>query len=198
MQRLLPHILLFLVIAGAPFPGATIAVAEAQEMTVPAELLCSIFKKVLSYDRRNARLQKPALVIAIVYQSGFRRSITAQEEFAAAVEKTSSTQVEGKRVRCVAIDLDEEGELTELLAEDSVDAIYVAPIRSYELNTIVTAARTLRVMTMSGVPEYCERGIAAGIGVHADHPQLILNVTALKEAGAEMNAQVLRVAKVIQ
>jgi hypothetical protein len=198
MRRLTRYIFLSVVLIGGLLPDVAGTRAFAQEMPVPCDLQCSLFKKILAFDRRNNRARKSQFVIAILYQSGFRSSSTTEEAFSTAVENSRSSVIDGKAVRSVSIDLDDSESLFETLVADSVDAVYVAPLRSFPLDSIIAVSRALRVLTMTGVPDYCEKGIATAIGVHANRPQIIINVPALKDAGAEINAQVLRVAKVIQ
>jgi hypothetical protein len=50
---------------------------------------------------------------------------------------------------------------------------------------------------VTGVPEYVERGLAIGVGVKGERPEIVINLDASRAEGAELNAQVLRIARIV-
>jgi hypothetical protein len=53
------------------------------------------------------------------------------------------------------------------------------------------------MLTLTGVAEYVRAGIAVGIGVRDDRPEILVNLAAARAAGADFSAQLLLLARVI-
>ena len=172
--------------------------AFAQDMPVPVGLQARIFIKVLLFDRTYERRAEDGIVVAVLYQEGFRRSFLAAEEFAEATadwgEQTSGTVT----FRCVFIDVNRMGALSEALTSAGADILYVAPLRSYDIGRIARAARDLRLPAYTGVPEYLTAGLAVSLDLRDDKPRILINLKAAKEAGAEFGSQILNLARIVE
>ena len=53
-------------------------------------------------------------------------------------------------------------------------------------------------MTAAGVPCYVDQGLAVGIGLQPDKPQILVNLDASKQQSSVFDASLLRIATVAQ
>ena len=79
-----------------------------------------------------------------------------------------------------------------------MDILYVAPLRAFDLEPIVRVSRDLKVTTLTGVSDYCEAGIAVGIGLKGERPEIIINLKGACAEGAGFSSRLLRLCKVVQ
>ena len=167
-------------------------VVTAQHMPLPVELQFSLFYRIMSYDRNQEQRSLDGLVIAVVYQSGYRASRAAHDE---AVRQRPPAEAESS-VRFVSVDLDGGGDLAAALADPRFDVLYVAPLRAVGIADIATACRRRRLLCLTGVPEYVESGLAVGVGLRGERPEILVNLAAARAGGADFSAQLLRLARV--
>lgn len=165
-------------------------------MDVPVAIQIPLFLKVMSFDRQLHPRAGSELVVAIAYQSGNRSSLLAED---AAVQSLSVTRgtVDGLTVRPMLIDLDRE-RLAVALAREHVTMLYVAPLRAFDIGTVVAAARAAHVTTATGVTRYIALGLALSVRRQGDRPRLLINLPAARLEGAEFAAELLKLAEVIQ
>ncbi len=170
----------------------------AQDMMVPSIVQYRLFLKILSYDRNLASNMGKELVIGILYQSGFRTSFRAMEGFQEAVRTTPQKEFEKISVKSVAIDLDNESDLEKALNDKEIDVVYLTPLRAYEIKVIASLSRAKKMITLTGVPEYAEKGIVVGVGMKGESPEIIINLPAAREAGSDFSSSLLKLARVIE
>lgn len=172
--------------------GFTVGGAAAQEMAVPVDVQFSLFYRILTYDREIGARAGNGLVICVSYQGAFRASVLAKNE---AIRQQPPVGT-AYSVRFVSIDLDGgEGFRAEAVSA-GCDVLYVTPLRSTSVRTIMTLSRERGMLTLTGVPEYVARGLAVGIGAVDDRPEILINLTAATAEGAVFSAQLLRLATV--
>jgi hypothetical protein len=99
-------------------------------------------------------------------------------------------------VQFVTIDIDEEADAAAFAAESGCDVLYVTPLRARGVADIASAARARRMLTLSGDASYVAAGLAVGIAIAGNRPQIVINLTAAREQGADFSAQLLRLAVV--
>jgi hypothetical protein len=165
----------------------------AQEMEVPVAVQLPLFLKVMSFDRQLRSRAAGTLVIAIVYQSGYRASAETKDE--AWLSVSGVHEIGGMPVHVVVIDLDRE-ELDAALTRSQVTLLYVAPMRGIDVKDFVHIARAAQVTTLTGVVRYVELGLAVGVRLRGDRPRIIVNLAASRLEGAELAAELLKLAEV--
>jgi hypothetical protein len=169
---------------------------SSQEIAIPVDLQVSLFAKIVSFDRKFPERAGNEMVIGVVYQNIFRNSLVAKEQFCSSLENISDGKISGILFRYVPIDISEKSNLQQIVESENIDVLYICPLRAIELETIITASRTHRVLTFTGVPEYVERGISTGVGLKGNKPQILINLPASKAEGIEYTSQLLKLAKV--
>ena len=110
----------------------------------------------------------------------------------------ASFTVCGFPVQVVPIDVSGDGDVRELLGKHSLDLVYIAPVRGVPLEEITRASEEQHFRTITGVPRYVDDGIAIGIDLRNDRPLIVINLTAARACGADLSAQVLRLARVVE
>ncbi len=189
MKRALPAVLIL---------SAGLLSAAGQEMPVPAGLQAQIFVKVLLFDKAFERRSQGGFVVALLYQGGYRSSYLAKEEFAAAVPGWSDQTPGAGSFSCAAIDVDQTDDLPAALAAAGADMVYVAPLRSYDVGRIARAARDLRLLVFTGVPQYLNDGLAISLDLRQDKPRIVVNRRAALEEGAELDSRILSLARIVE
>jgi hypothetical protein len=169
--------------------------ANAQEMEVPVALQMPLFLKVISFDHLLPARAAGTLVVGIAYQSGHRPSGQVKDAVLLAGADLRRA-INGLDVRFVAIDLDHV-ELAEALERLHVTVLYVAPMRGLDVATLSAATRAARVTTVTGVSRYVEQGLAIGVRLRGDRPQILVNLGASRLEGAELGAELLKLVQVL-
>jgi len=144
---------------------------KAQDMEVPVTLHIPLFFKVMSFDRAFPARTGRSLVIAVVYQRGNRASIEARDEALRAIAKTPRGS-DGVERHGIAVDLDSES-LAARLIRESADVVYITPLRSIDIHTIVTAAEAAGASTWTGVVSYMGQGVSVGVRLEGDRRLLL-------------------------
>jgi uncharacterized protein DUF4154 len=173
--------------------------AHAQEMAAPAGIQVPLLFKILTFDRRmGARPPGQFLVVAVLYQSGYRASLVAKNQVVDALEAMEHSTISGHPVRWVAVELKDREQLRLALIRERTDVVYVTPLRGVDLDLIVKTARGAGMTTFTGVPLYVQQGLALGIGIVRERPEIIINLSATRAEGSDFTAQLLRVSRVIE
>lgn len=173
--------------------------AHAQEMAAPAAIQVPLLFKILTFDRRmGTRPPGQVMVIAVVFQSGYRASLVAKNQVVDALEAMESSTISGHPVRWVAVEWKDREQLRLALIHERTDVVYLTPVRGVELDHITRAARAGGMTTFTGVPLYVEQGFGLSVGIVRDRPQIIVNLPATRAEGSDFTSQLLRLCKVIE
>jgi hypothetical protein len=181
-----------LVMAGVLSIGACTTV-QAQEMEIPVAVQLPLFLKVMSFDRQLSSRGGGTLVLAIAYQSGYRASADAKEEAWRAA--SNIREISGMPLSIVAIDLDRE-DAAAALTRGRVTLLYLTPVRGVDVKELGGVARAAHVTTLTGVVRYVELGLAVGVRLRGDRPRIVVNLAASRLEGAELGAELLKLAEV--
>ena len=173
--------------------------AQAQEMAAPAGIQVPLLFKILTFDRRmGARPPGQVIVIAVVFQSGYRASLVAKKQVVDALEAMEHSTISGHPVRMVAVEWKDREQLRLALIHERTDVVYVTPPRGVDLDHIIRTARGAGMTTFTGVPLYVAQGLALGIGIVRERPEIVINLSATRAEGSDFTSQLLRVCRVIE
>jgi hypothetical protein len=152
----------------------------------------SLFFRILTYDRNLAHRAADGLVIGVVFQPHVRASVLAKDE----AMRQQVPHEAGYTVRMVAIALDGSTDLAEAATQAGCNVLYIAPLRAVDVAAVTRASRAHGMLTLTGVAEYVAAGIAVGVGLRGDRPEILVNLAASRREGADFSAQLLRLARV--
>lgn len=174
------------------FPG----MKYAQQNSVPIEVQSPLLMKVISFNRNVAQINSPTFVIGVVYQSHNKYSKNIKEELEDFIDNTPAT-IGNKRVEFVYLDLDKDN-IRSILSYTQVHALYITPLRAYDIAEILAATRELKILSLTGVESYVEKGVSVGIGQKSDKPLILINLNACKSEGVNFSSQLLKLSKIIE
>jgi len=176
------------------FAGRAIAV---EEMEVPVEIQIPLFLKILTYDRNLKERVGDEIVLGIVYQEKFRKSLNVKTQLEKYLENSKERQIDDVPFRYVLINLSSLSMFKAILEKEKVDIVYIAPLRAVAVDALAADCRALGITSLTGVPAYCESGIAISISSKGESPKIIINLTGAQSEGADFSSQLLKLAKII-
>ena len=163
---------------------------------MPVGIQVSVFLKVISFDRQLHLRAPTEVVLAIAFQSGNRASVIARDEARQAIA-AARDGVDGLPIRVETIDLDGE-RLADALARHGLTHLYVTPLRATDIGAIAAATRAAQVTTLTGVPRYVSRGLAIGVELRDERPRILVNLNASRLEGANLSAELLKLATIVK
>lgn len=185
-------VLALALLAGGPRP------ARAQGLPVPIEVQVPLLFKTATFDRRRQAEPGSRIIIAILYQGRFRASRdNARSVRQALLELTGSVRG-GFTVSVVSIDLEETPDPTDELRRAGVDVAYVCALRALDTSSLIRITRALGILSVTGEPGYVEEGLSVGADLRGNRAQLVINLTAARAEGADLPAQVLKLARIVE
>jgi hypothetical protein len=175
-----------------------LAVSNAQDMMVPIDIQVPLFLKILSFDRNFTARAGDEVVVGVVYQKKFRNSVNVKDEVMDVITKSPIKDIQNIPVRFVPVELEEGSVLDSVFTAGELDIIYVTPLRALGMDVITRWSRQLHITTITGVEDYVEAGLAVGIGIKGDKPQIIINLPAAREEGMNFTSQLLKLARILE
>lgn len=169
----------------------------SQEMNVPIKVQYPLFLKILTFDRELEKRSDKEIVIGIVYQGKYNKSVMAMKEMAEVIESSSIKEIKEMSIQYVPINLDKQN-LTAVAKGSGINLLYITPLRAYELQDILKISRQNQWLTMSGVADYVEKGLSVGLTLKGKKPQILINIKASREEGANFNSQLLKLARIVR
>lgn len=184
--------MIFLVGCGFALVGAP---ARAQEMPAPVDRQVVLLTRILQFDRALQERVGDEVVVALVYQGRFRASLVARDQVA---NLLGGQRVGRRTVRVVPVELVAGRSLAEDLVASGAWVVYVAPLRATDVAEIAAVTRALGILTSSGVPEYVSEGLAVGISLRGDRPEIVINLEAALAEGARFSSELLKLSRVVR
>jgi hypothetical protein len=172
-------------------------VLRAQEVAVPVAVQVPILVKILNFDRNLAERAGGRLVVGVLFQSRYRTSANVAKEVCRALQELPAGVIGAIELSCVAIDLDATSALDSALRLNRVQVLYVSPLRAVSLGDVTAVSRAARITTLTGVPRYVEIGLAIGLDMKGERPEIVINLAASRAEGADLTAHLLKLARVV-
>ena len=163
----------------------------AQEIAVPVDIQLPLFLKLLSFERNLASRSENEIIIGVVYQK-FRTSLETKDEFQRVVDELAVKTLNGVPFRSIPIEIEREVDLENIILESDIHILYITPLRALSIEKIAEISRDLKVLTLTGVPEYVDLGIGIGIGSKGQKPQVAINLASVKAEGADLSSTLLQ------
>jgi len=172
-----------------------LSVAAAEPMALAPDLQLPLILKVLTYDRHFEAKAHGELVLGVVFEQTDPDSLKA-----ASVVYDTLLRFSGKTVKRLPIrfNLVPMASLERSVEDLKINVLYVAPGNARNLERLTRLSQAKGITTATGVPDYVKQGIAVGIGVSDDRPQILINLPASKSEGSEFDASLLRIASVVK
>lgn len=162
---------------------------KGDSSSIPAAVQMRLFSKIWMFDRSLAG--NGEVVMAILYQSSFRSSAESKDRLIEAV------RAGGMNIRCIPIPLDDLERVAIALKSVNADVFYVTEMRGVNIGDVIGVSRTRRIKTITVVAAYIQAGVAIGLRVRNDKPDIVVNLSAAKAEGSDLTAPLLRLATLI-
>lgn len=169
----------------------------SQKMEIPVEIQVPMFLKILTFDRNLEKRSGEKFTIGIVYQSGYKESFNTKDKFIESLDKTSIKKVKDIPINLISIDVDKNN-IENFVFKNEVDALYIAPLRAYDVKDIIKVSQKNKIVTMTGVIEQINLGISIGLGTKGNKPLIIINLRSARLEGVDFSSQLLKLAKIIE
>lgn len=174
-----------------------LAAARAEQMPLSAEAQIPLLLKVLTYDRNFERKAGKELAIGIVHDPSDRDSAKATDEVGTTLYNFRSRTVKGLPLKYYTIEFTGADDLERFAKEKGISVLYVAPGNAKDLPALLKVSEELDLTTLTGVPDYVRRGVAVGISLVQDKPQILINLASARAQGSDFDASLLRIATVL-
>ncbi|MDH3426833.1 MAG: YfiR family protein [Gemmatimonadota bacterium] len=173
--------------------------AVAQEMPLPVGVQLAVLSQVMQFDR-NFTADRDEAVIAVLYQRRSRESTAAMDEATSVLRDELAFWFGGRPIRVVAVDVGGTDDPLALqwLMPARTDVVYLTPLRSFDVRSISQTGRDLGILTLTGVPEYVELGIAIGLDRERGRPRILVNLEAAIAGGADLSSELLKLARMVR
>jgi len=171
---------------------------QAQDMAVPIAVQYPLFLKILSFDRSLKTRVGDELIFGIVYQEKFRNSLISKDQFVDAVKNSPDKRINDIKISHVPIEIDGMDLESAILKNGTdIDILYFTPMRAIDIKKLTDLSRKRKIMTMTGVIDFVEMGLAVGIGMKGKKPLIVINLSAAVSEGVDFDSRLLRLARVI-
>lgn len=187
------------IISVALLCGAAVSAspASAQEMVAPMDLQIATMEKILEFDRKYHERVGDEIVVAILYQSRFRSSANALRDFQREIGARKLEEVRDLPLRVLPVEYSSVANLGRVIDEEEVDFLYLTPLRSVSLTSIIDISRASDTPTLTGVPDYVEEGVAVGVTVQGQRLRILVNLAGAREEGMDLSSELLKLATVL-
>jgi hypothetical protein len=157
-----------------------------------------LFAKILAFDRNLASRAGDHIVLGILYQHTFRSSSQTKDEVIRSMSAAGITSIGGKTVSVEVIDLEDAVDVGAVLEAKKVSLAYITPLRAFDVGSILDATQREKILTLTGVSGYAERGVSIAIGMKNQRPEIVINLPSARTEGAEFNSHFLKLVRVLQ
>ena len=174
------------------------AAADAESIPVPAELQVPLLLKVLTFDRNFAKRGWTVLHIGIVFVGSDPISSKLRTDIVDVLKRLSDKTLRNLPITYTVVEYTSDSQIEGVVRASQVNVLYVAPGNARNLPKLLQVSQSQHIITTTGVPEYVEKGVAVGIGIRQDKPEILINLAASKSAVSEFDASLLRIARVVR
>ncbi len=175
---------------------AAAAPARAEDLTPRKQAL--LLLRVLVYDRNLKTRAHDAVRVAVAFRAGDRRSEEQCGRVVAAFQEVSREVVAaGLPVEVVAVPYEDGADFEARLEAAAATSLYVCPRLEPMVKDIAKAARRHAVLSAAGSKEMVEAGLAIGLVNRGLRAGVVVNLSAARSEGADLDAALLAVAEVI-
>jgi len=175
------------------------ALPSGEEMPVPPKVQVPLILKVLTYDRNLKQKAGTNLVIGILYDSHDDNSKKTRNEISQVLDSLSDKTISGVRFSYGYLDYSSADELKNAINANGVKILYITPGNKSHLSSIIKISQKNKILTMTAVPEYVNKGISVGIGLKENNkPEIWINLSSAKAEGSDFSADLLKLCRVLK
>lgn len=172
--------------------------AGAEPMAVSAEVQVPIFLKALAYDRNLVEKARGDILIGLLFVPDDVESEVAARSVAKLMAAYPTGDIIDLPVFYRMIPYRDSTDLAQIIRDEWVDVLYVAPGVREDLDAVLTVVSGLKVLSMTGVTTYVDHGVSLGVDDHEGHAQIVVNLASAESAGSKFAGSFLSLCRVIR
>jgi len=176
----------------------TLGPTRAEKMEVPLDLQVSLILKSLSFDRALRERAGEELKIGVLWLPRVPDSRAAKDDLSAILGGYAHREVEGLPITYKLIEYSSSDKLKKEIGSGGVDLLYITPGNMDNIAAITQVTQRLKLLTVTGIVGWVDKGVSLGIGLKEGKPQIVVNLESSKAEGVDFDARFLRLAKVIK
>jgi hypothetical protein len=163
------------------------------DVSVPIDVQVELVQKIVRFERTFAgRRPTPALILCVAHPAA-AASVRATSQFTAGVRAAAKLADRPIEVRALSY-----RGTRELIAAASVaDVVYFGPGLQAQIAEVAAALRGLPVLTIAAADSDVERGAILGFELQGARPRILVNLPQARAQGVDLDATLLRLAKVL-
>jgi hypothetical protein len=171
-------------------------VVVAQSVVVPVGVQADLLVKVVAYDKNLARRAVDRVRIAIVELASDNESVHVASQLRSALHEIP--EIARLPHEETIVDFSDAAALAAGCRSRHDSIVYIGPGLAAEIDAIRRALDGEDLMSVAAVPEYVQRGIVLGFGLHSGRPKLLFNITQARKQKVDLRAEALRLMTVFE
>ncbi len=177
---------------------ALLGQAAGAESYLDVEYQVPLVLKLLTYESRLMELQRQTIVMGIIYRPKDDQSRKSFEQFQAEMGHFENRTVRNRRLVVEPLPIAVADSAGPVMRRARVDVVYVTPGFDTDLASIFKATRQERILSVTGVPDYVEKGLAVAVVRRGGQAGITLNLEASREEGRDWNASLLKLCRLVR
>lgn len=169
---------------------------KTQHIVVPVQVQIPLLLKVISLEK-NFSSYGDIYTIGVLFQDSFERSRALKDDILPMNGMKHIALLNGTPVDFVPLEIRSEEDIEKQLSAKNIKAVYITPLRSIDITVVSKLTKRLKIISLTGVPEYVEAGISVGVGIEGEKSKVLINLASSKEEGADFSSKVLSIARII-
>ena len=178
--------------------GPAIPAAPSDSLAVTAEVHVPLFLKALAYDRNLEEKARGDILVGLLSRPGDVESEAVARSVAKLIAGYPNQKISDLPVYYRMIPYQDSQDLGKIVQAEWVDVIYVSPGVGAFLDDVLRVTAEGKVLSISGVAEYVERGVTMGVEDHGGRPEMVVNLASAEHEGSKFSGQFLSLCHVIR
>ena len=171
---------------------------SAWAQPVPPKSQALLLLRILAYDHNLAhRADGRIVTIVVVYRPGGESEDTANELVNVVREVGKTTTIANNAVQIVRLAYSEKTFDADIVRFKAA-ALYVSAGLGDNLATITGSTREHKLLSFTGNEDYVGAGVSVGFSLQDSKPTILVNIPSSRSEGADLDAALLRVAKIVK
>jgi uncharacterized protein DUF4154 len=182
------------VVVAAGASMARSAHGDAQQTALVAKILL----RALGFDRNLSARAKDAVTIAVVYSEQDGTSLASRNEITKALTGMTHSTISGLPLKLVEIAYKNGTDLGAAIDRMNVSVLFVTSGMSQDVPAIRRVAQDRKTRTLASSRGDVESGLSLAVILKEGKPKLLVNLAASQAEGANLDAEMLRLAELIR
>lgn len=171
---------------------------NAQTIRAPIDAQVDLIPKILALDKNfNPSYERKICNIGIIYNSQLKSSYYVVERI---MWYSSGKEISIKncKSKMIPIDISKITNFRETFDKNNIKAIYIAPLRAYDISPLTKICKDKMIRTFTGVDSFFANDISVMFDLNNYKLQISINLNSAKSEGIDFSAYLLNIAKLIE